>query len=726
MAVNSSIHTDDPWYVRAASTRDDNRTLVLKHGDTFAVFDHYGDIQHHVLGESGIYHEGTRFLSYFDFCINECRPLLLNSTVEEDNALLTIDLTTPDIYEDDHCLIPSAIVHVSRSKLLQAGVHYEHMRFFNYGDEAVTLCLEFRFAADYADIFEVRGSKRSKRGQYLPIQHTAQGLLLSYQGLDNEMRRTRILFSQASSKQEGGYVYFALQLSPKEEKQLYLTIVCETGTSKPTVSTYQKELAHSKQTVIADQDKIGHIHSSNEQFNSWLNRSAADLQMLTTQTVHGDYPYAGVPWYNTPFGRDGIITALQYLWLNPQLAQGVLSFLAATQATEENYAQDAEPGKILHETRKGEMAALHEVPFWRYYGTVDATPLFIMLAGAYYQRTGDKPFMESIWPNLQLALNWIDNYGDCDGDGFIEYARHSGNGLVQQGWKDSDDSVFHQDGSLAEGPIALCEVQGYVYGAKRAAAKLAAAFGQKDRSVELRRQAGALKKKFNQAFWCDEINTFALALDGHKRPCRVVSSNAGQVLFSGIAYSRYAQRAAETLLKEASFSGWGIRTLASTEARFNPMSYHNGSIWPHDNGIIAMGLAHYGSKAQALKILTGLFNASMILDLNRLPELFCGFNRIPGQEPALYPVACSPQAWASGAIFHLLQACLGLTFSTFSEGKTQLQFNHPQLPPYLQHLEITNLCFGDTVIDLTLRRHLHDVSVNVLRKEGDIDVVIIA
>lgn len=725
MAVNNIIGAGDPWYVRATSSGEDNRTLVLKHSDTFAVFDHRGDIQHHGIGESGIYHEGTRFLSYFDFHINECRPLLLNSTVKEDNAQLVVDLTTPDLYENDQCILPKGVLHISRSKLLQLGAHYEYTRFFNYGDEAITLTLEFRFAADYADIFEVRGTQRAKRGQYLPIQHAAQELLFSYRGLDHEIRRTRILFSQPSSKQEGGYIYFTLTLSPKEKKQLYLTIICETESHIPSVSTYQKELAHSKQVVAAAHNKIGHIRSSNEQFNSWLNRSAADLQMLTTPTTHGDYPYAGVPWYNTPFGRDGIITALQYLWLNPQLARGVLNFLANTQATEENSVQDAEPGKILHETRKGEMAALHEVPFWRYYGTVDATPLFIILAGAYYQRTGDKPFLESIWPNLQHALDWIDNYGDLDGDGFVEYA-HKGNGLVQQGWKDSDDSVFHQDGSLAEGPIALCEVQGYVYAAKRAAAKLATAFGEKDRSVELRRQAGALKKKFNQAFWCDEINTFALALDGYKRPCRVVSSNAGQVLFSGIAYTEYTQRVAETLLAETSFSGWGVRTLASTESRFNPMSYHNGSIWPHDNGLIAMGLAQYGFKKQVLKILTGLFNASMILDLNRLPELFCGFARIPGQEPALYPVACSPQAWASGTIFHLLQACLGLTFSTFSEGKPQLQFNHPQLPPFLQQLEITNLCFGDTVIDLTLRRHLHDVGVNVLRKEGDIDVVIIA
>ncbi|HET8701209.1 MAG TPA: amylo-alpha-1,6-glucosidase, partial [Nitrococcus sp.] len=391
-------------------------------------------------------------------------------------------------------------------------------------------------------------------------------------------------------------------------------------------------------------------------------------------------------------------------------------------AKEENTAQDAEPGKILHEARLGEMAVLHEVPFWRYYGSVDATPLFVVLAGAYYQRTGDRPFLETIWPNIERALAWIDQYGDGDGDGFVEYSRHSSDGLVQQGWKDSDDSIFHQDGSVAEGPIALCEVQSYVYAAKRTAARLATYLGDMEHSVELGRQADALKEKFNQAFWCDDIATFALALDGRKRPCRVTSSNAGHALFSGIAEPQYASRLAETLLGEPSFSGWGIRTVASTERRFNPMSYHNGSVWPHDNSIIAMGLARYGLKAQALQLLTGLFDASIIMDLHRLPELFCGFDRVSGRGPTLYPVACSPQAWASGTVFYLLQACLGLTFS---EEKPQLRFHHPRLPEYMQRLEITNLRFGNAVIDLILRRHLHDVGVNVLRKEGDVDVAVI-
>ncbi|MCO6440900.1 MAG: amylo-alpha-1,6-glucosidase [Nitrococcus mobilis] len=722
MAVDDVVRIDDQWYVLATSSRADDRTHVLKHSETFAVFDRHGDIQHLGMGEQGVYHEGTRFLSYFEFNVNEQRPLLLNSTVKEDNTLLTVDLTTPDLYKNDRLVIQKGILHIFRSKLLWKGVHYEYMRLFNYGDKAIDLRLDFRFAADYADIFEVRGAKRFARGQDLPIQHKEQELVLGYRGLDGEIRRTRIFFCQPPDWQQDSRARFDVQLPAKEEKSFYLTIACETEAIKSSILSYKIALIHSNKAAVVDREKIGSVFTSNEQFNDWINRSAADLQMLTTETLQGDYPYAGVPWFNAPFGRDGIVTALQYLWLNPQLARGVLSFLSATQATEENAAQDAEPGKILHETRRGEMASLQEIPFWRYYGTVDATPLFVVLAGAYYRRTGDQPFLETIWPNIEAALAWIDRYGDSDGDGFVEYARHSSNGLIHQGWKDSEDSVFHQDGSPAQAPVALCEVQGYVYEAKKTAAKLAALLGEAARAVELERQAESLKEKFNQAFWCDGIATFALALDGHKQPCRVISSNAGHTLFSGIANQRYAQHLAETLLNEASYSGWGIRTLASTERCFNPMSYHNGSIWPHDNAIVAMGLARYGFKNQALQILTSLFDASIMMDLHRLPELFCGFNRLPGQGPTLYPVACLPQAWASGTVFYLLQACLGLTFS---EEKPQLRFHHPRLPNYIQRLEITNLRFGNAVIDLTLRRHLHDVGVNVLRKEGDLEVAVI-
>jgi glycogen debranching enzyme len=368
------------------------------------------------------------------------------------------------------------------------------------------------------------------------------------------------------------------------------------------------------------------------------------------------------------------------------------------------------------------MAALGEIPFGRYYGSVDATPLFVLLTGAYYERTGDRAFVESIWPNLEAALRWIDSYGDPDGDGFVEYLRHSPTGLVHQGWKDSHDSVFHADGSLARGPIALCEVQGYVYAAKRAAAGLAALLGHEKKARELVQQARALQERFEEAFWCEELSTYALALDGAKQPCRVRTSNAGHCLLAGIAQPERARRVAQTLLSAESFSGWGVRTVAATETRYNPMSYHNGSVWPHDNALLAYGLSRYLIKDEVLKIMDGLFHASLFMDLHRLPELFCGFVRRPGEGPTLYPVACAPQSWSAGAVFLLLQACLGLEVKG---PEAQVCFSYPCLPPFLKEVRIRNLKVGEASLDLLLRRHPHDVGVNVLRREGDIEVRVV-
>jgi glycogen debranching enzyme len=719
--LDDVIRLQDQFYILASSSRIDDRTQVLKEGDTFAIFDRYGDIHNPVgLGQRGLYHEGTRFLSRLDVRLAEDRPLLLSSTVRDDNALLAVDLANPDVTVDGEIVLPANAFHVFRSAFLWRGTCYQRFRIRNYAVREVSVRLRIRFEADFVDIFEVRGVSRERRGRLLQPLVEEGAVVLGYEGLDGVNRRTRITYSPTPQKITESEIGFEATLEPRGDATLYLAVCCERDGQISSPTPYERAFAKASDESLRVKEHFVRIETSNEQFNDWLNRSVADLHMMVTATPDGPYPYAGVPWYNTVFGRDGIITALECLWMDPEIAKGVLLHLAATQATVANAEQDAEPGKIVHETRGGEMAATGEIPFGLYYGSIDATPLFVVLAGAYYERTGDRTLIERIWVSIERALSWIRDYGDSDGDGFVEYMRRGTKGLVNQGWKDSSDSVSHADGSLAEGPIALCEVQGYVYAAKRAAAKLADALGKDALSKTLGAEAEELHARFEDAFWCEDLSTYALALDGEKRPCRVRTSNAGHALLTGIAGSERAARVAETLLAEESFSGWGIRTLASSEVRYNPMSYHNGSVWPHDNALIADGLARYGLKQSALKILASLFDASLFVELHRLPELFCGFARRQGEGPTLYPVACAPQAWAVASVFLLLRVCLGLTVDGLGR---RVQFARPALPQFLQQIRIFNLATARGSVDVLIHRYPEDAAIQVLRRSGDLEIV---
>ena len=711
----------DRYHIAATTSLAGETQRVLMHDDSFAVLDRHGDVRASVRSEQGIYHAGTRFLSTEVLYLGRRPFLFLSSTVLENNLVFTADLTNPEIHGGD-LSIPHGTLHMLRSKLLRDGTCYERLELTNYGPTAVNFLLRLEFNADFADVFEVRGMKRARRGTRLPAQVDGSNTKLMYRGLDDVVRTTSLAFVPTPTSLTEREATYQMHLEAKQTKELFVSVSCAVGGEHVEPVAYETALHSSTEARARVEAREASIYTANELFNDWLNRSQADMRMMVAKTPRGPYPYAGVPWFSVPFGRDGIWTALEYLPMNPDLAAGVLRFLAANQATESDADADAEPGKIIHEVRSGEMASLREVPFGRYYGSVDATPLFVMLAGEYFEATNDVELIKSIWPNLRAALAWIDGPGDLDGDGFVEYGRRSKDGLVQQGWKDSGDSVFHHDGTLAEGPIALCEVQGYVYAARLAMSRLAEELGDERICAEELRRAKELREHFDHAFWCPEISTYALALDAKKRPCRVSTSNPGHCLFSRIALPEHARALATTLLSPRMFSGWGVRTLAATEERYNPMSYHNGSVWPHDNAITAAGLARYGFVDEAARILAGLFDASLFMDLHRLPELFCGFTRRPSEAPTAYPVACSPQAWAAAAPFLLLVSVLGLR----TEAKhRRLVLDRPMLPAFIDDVVIRNLCVGGARVDLRVHRYPEDVGVNVLRKSGDLEVIVV-
>jgi glycogen debranching enzyme len=720
--LSDVIELNNQFYILATSSRVDDRTRVLKHGDTFAVFDRFGDVAPVGMGELGIYHEGTRFLSRLGLNLAGDRPLLLSSTLREDNSLLRVDLTNPDVPENGHLAVPRGTVHLLREGLLWQGVFYETLRLANYGRLPVEIPVGMVLDADFVDLFEVRGTRRQARGRRLPDECGPGFLVLGYEGLDRVRRRTRIECSPAPQQLGPRELRFRPRLEPGERITLEIAVTCEIGDHRPRRLAHQAASDAAARRFRAEHRDDCDVCSSNKQFDEWVTRSSADLIMMMSETRHGLYPYAGVPWFSTIFGRDGLITALEMLWVNDRVARGVLQYLAAHQASEVDPVRDAEPGKILHEVRTGEMAALGEVPFGRYYGSVDATPLFVVLVGEYVEHGGDREFLEAMWPHVERALEWMDTHGDPDRDGFIEYHRRSQTGLVHQGWKDSGDAVFREDGSPVEEMVALCEVQAYAFAARRHAARLAGRLGLEARATQLERQALSLQEAFERAFWCDDIGTYALALDAQKRPCRVITSNAGQCLAFGIATPPHAQRVAETLFSGRAFSGWGVRTVTEGEARYNPMSYHNGSVWPHDNALVARGLARYGHVQAALRIFGGLFDASGFVEMHRLPELFCGFERRHEEGPTLYPVACNPQAWASGAVYMLLQACLGLCVQA---DPPRVTFRHPTLPSYLEEITLRGLCVGGDSVDLLLSRRGDDVAVNVLARTGPIEVMVL-
>jgi glycogen debranching enzyme len=719
-AIADQKAVESPFYIPMTGPASRPRR-ALKHDDTFVVLDSHGDIGASAGGPDGLFNADTRYLARLELALNDVQPLLLGSNLRDDNSSLTVDLTNPDIYRNGRLVLQKDMLHIVRTFFLWRGAAYQRIGLQNHGEHRASFDLTLSFDNDFADLFEVRGEKRKHRGIATSRLVGPSDVALEYTGLDGKPLSTMVHFDPRPTRLAANTATYHFELKPQQTTSLFVAVSCNAEVGHKPVPFFRGLLAHRREMRNFSKGAAT-VETSNDIFNEVLCQAMADLSILMTNTPQGRYPYAGIPWYSTTFGRDGLITALQLLWIDPRVARGVLKRLAAFQAKSVDPLADAEPGKILHEMRGGEMAALREVPFAQYYGSVDSTPLFVMLAGMYVERTGDDETLHELWPAVEAALGWIDGPGDPDKDGFVEYQRATEQGLQNQGWKDSYDAIFHADGKLAEGNIALAEVQGYVFAAKHLASRLALRIGLPDKARQLEAEAEQLAARFEEAFWCEELGTYALALDGKKMPCAVRASNAGQLLFTGIVREDRARMVAADLMRPHFFTGWGIRTIARGEARYNPMSYHDGSIWPHDNALITLGLARYGLKHSVEAVFKGLFDTAAYMDLRRLPELFCGFQREKRRGPTLYPVACAPQAWASATPYTLLEAALGIEFDV---ARGEIRFRDPRLPAFLQYVILRDLQLGESSVDLCLRKHENDVSLEVLRTRGQIQVSIV-
>jgi glycogen debranching enzyme len=687
----------------------------LKSGDTFVVCDAFGDIRG---GANGLFHNDTRMLSMFTLDLGGKPPSLLSAAISHDNVLFTANLSNKPLPPMGERATPQGVIHLQRTAFLWQGRMYQRIACVNYDDCEVRVTLTLRFAADFRDIFEVRGTARRQRGTLHPPQVDNDAVTLRYDGLDGVVRCTVVSLSERPSRLDGGCAELTLALPRLSSNELYIEVGPEHAT--PDRARFRCAAAAARRAMRRRSGHGARPRSNARLFDAWLERSRADIALLVSEFPTGPYPCAGIPWFATPFGRDGIITALQLLWLDASLARGVLGYLAQHQAQDTSTFRDSEPGKIMHETRKSEMAELGEVPFGRYYGGVDTTPLFVMLAGAYAERTGDDVFIDKLWPALTAAMGWIERSCERDPHGFLTYAQGDRSGLLNQGWKDSEDSIFHADGRIPPAPIALVEVQGYVYAASNAMAALAERRGDEDAALRWRRRALGMRKAVEELFWDEGMCNYGIARDGNDTLCRVRASNVGHLLYVGLPKLWRAKKVIRQLRSAAFDSGWGMRTLAMQQARFNPMSYHDGSVWPHDVALCAAGMAHYGEREDAVRLLGETFEAAVHFGM-RLPELFCGFPRATGEPPVAYPVACLPQAWAAGSVFMMLQACLGVSV----DGRRgEVRVDRAHLPDGVDRLTLHRLNVGGDTIDLGFERI--GARTVAFRAGGSVDVRILA
>jgi glycogen debranching enzyme len=712
----------DDYYILASSVGADLPKLVLKHDEAFLVADRHGDLPNLPRSELGFYVDGTRFLRQLELLMVAERPLVLYADVSEDALQASVELANPDVAIGPHSTLPGRSVRISRRLCVFDQTLYQLAAIESFVHEPLELTVTFRFAADFVDMFEVRGHPRERRGALLPSELDSTEVRLAYRGLDDVVRSTSLVFDPAPSALSEDRAEYPLALGPRERLQITLSAHARTHPHRaPRRLPFTDVLPRRRVPIDRLEQQAAAVHAPHDLFDRWIARSRRDLHLLVTETSDGFVPYAGVPWYVAPFGRDAIITSLQVLPFEPAIARGTLRFLARHVGTVDDDFTDQEPGKILHEYRRGEMAACREIPFIPYYGSVDATPLYLMLLAEYFRWTGDLDLVRELWPVARAALGWMTGAADGQGSGYLAYRRRSPRGLVNQGWKDAWDAVMHADGRLAEPPIALAEVQGYQYAALRGMSQLASAVGAPELAASLTARAARLRERFEADFWLPDEAFYAMALDGTGQPCRVVSSNPGHLLWTQLPDAARARAVTARLMDDDMFTGWGLRTLSGRTRAYNPMSYHTGSVWPHDTAIAAVGMRRYGLVEPFLTLTTALFEAVLHFEALRMPELFCGFPRMPGYGPTRYPVACSPQAWSAGVAFQLLAGILGLSASA---EQNQLTLERPRLPGWLASVKLENVRLGRSRLTFRTLRGQNGAAVELLAREGDAELVV--
>jgi glycogen debranching enzyme len=691
--------------------------LTLIDGKTFLSTTVAGDISPAGAPDVGFFHDDTRFLSQLELQVFGHRAVVLSASTEK-TFVSQIELTTGNVTLRDSLDLPENTIHVRRQQLLGSGALFDCFGFENFNLAAVDFVVELTFDADFLDVFQVRGCARHRCGHYFRPVVRDGALTFHYRGLDEVTRQTVLRFSPVPAEIVERTARWQLQLEPLKRWELEVTVtpVMENRGAVASAREYAAILRSRREAHAGWQRDSTHFSSSNDVFDTALNTAIGDFHALQIPVDDRRIIAAGIPWFATMFGRDSIIAAYQSLSLNPQLAADTLCVLAERQGREHNDWRDEQPGKILHEYRDGEMTRCGEVPFGPYYGSVDATPLFLILLSETFNWTADEELVKELLPAAHRALDWIDQYGDLDGDGFVEYLRRSPKGLANQGWKDSWDANMHRDGTVAQPPIALVEVQGYVYDAKYRMASLLRAFGDTKRADKLKKETLDLARRFEKEFWMAQRGFYAMALDREKKQVQVVSSNPGHLLFTRIVNRDRARAIVGRLMHDDMFSGWGWRTLSAEERVFNPLSYHRGSVWPHDNSLIAHGMALQEFRAPALRALTTLFQAATNFRDYRLPELFCGVQRREFDEPVHYPVSCSPQAWASGAFFLMLTSVLGIRPSA---PRKELNIINPVLPEWLDFLHVRNLRVGDSRVALDFTCRGDRTYCNVVNVEGE-------